>query len=203
MTREEALRQIEEMNSALEASNRLMPSAVLTLFIGGLILLLPAIEIPSQQLTFGMNLGPGRQYILPIIHVVFYMMLFVGLKFVVEKKWPDQKAQAPHPALAETLAFHRPVIFAICGSFLMLGFLGLEQLIYPFFLILFGVLINLYGRFSQTAMSWAGWSYIVVGLVFGAITKNASPSIWVYFNTYLGLSLIYVGISVRKERNAR
>jgi hypothetical protein len=180
-----------------------MPSGILTLFLGGLILLLPAIEIPSQQLTFGMDLGTSSPYLLPIIHVVFYLALFSALRFLVEKKWPDEKGQAPHPALAETLAFHRPVIFAICGSFLMLGFLGLEQLIYPFFLILFGILVNFYGRFSRTAMGWAGWSYIVLGLLFGVVTKNGPPNLWVYFNTYLGLSLIFTGISIRKERNAR
>lgn len=201
MNRDEALKQIEEINFALEAGNRLLLSGMMSIFLGITILILPLIEIPSQQLTFGHDLGGLRPYILPVIHVVVYLTLFSAVKVFVEKTWVDAGIRSPHPALAQALAIHRPVVAAICGSMLMLGYLGLEQLVYPFFMIMFGTLMNFYGRFANRKLFWAGWSYIVVGVIFGALTKTASSNVWVIFNSYLGLSLIYVGFSIKRERN--
>jgi len=202
MNREEALKQIEEINMALAASNQLLLSGMLSIFIGLTVLMLPFIEIPTQQLTFGHDFGSWRVYVLPAIHVVVYLSLFSLVRWTVEKKWIEARIKAPHPALAQALAVHRPVIAAICGTIIMLGYLGIDQLVYPFFLIFFGILMNFYGRFSNPRLFWAGWSYIILGLIFGAMTRMNRPYLWIAFNTYLGVSLIIVGISIRKERKS-
>lgn len=68
--------------------------------------------------------------------------------------------------------------------------------------ILLGFLFSLYGRFSIPAVSVIAWSYLVGGVGYAYLTKFNLEYLWIAFVLYQGLSLVVMGLFLRKEKAA-
>ena len=200
MNREEALRQIEEINNVIESSHRFFLSGTLAIAYGVAILLIPIIELTTQELTFGMHFGALHLAVKSLIHVIVYFSIFQGLRLFVEKKYANDVPKPSHPLLVHALAFHRPIVLACCGTIIVLGSLDLEPLIPAYILVFFGVLFNFYGRLSNRFVLFLSYTYIVAGLVLAYCMKFQNPNLWMWFSSYLGISFIALGIHALAEK---
>jgi hypothetical protein len=204
MNKEEALKQIQEISHVIESSNQFFMSGFLAIAYGLGILLVPIIEKSSKDLTLGFNFGEHHLLIASVIHAVFYVILFYLIRVAVEKTWRQDKTEPSHPLLARALAFHRPVVVAACGIILIFGSIGLEKYVAPLVLILFGIIFNIYGRLSSSDTGLfirkLSWSYIILGSLFGFLVRFGNPDLWIYFDAYLGISFVVMGILLRKEK---
>jgi hypothetical protein len=69
-------------------------------------------------------------------------------------------------------------------------------------MMFFGILINSYGRFSSKWLRYLGWSYIVLGITFGLMLGGERRDLWVAFNTYVGITLMAMGVIVRRQKRS-
>lgn len=200
ISQQEALKQIQEISSIIESSNRFLMSGSLAIAYGMGISLIPVIEYYTNELTFGKDFGSNHLLIATVIHIIFYLSLFFTLRLIIEKIFKSDKIEPSHPLLAHALAFHRPVVATAAGMTLILGSMGLQRLVPALLLFLVGTLFNIYGRLSSKLVRAFSWSYILAGLVLGFFNQNEFSKIWYAFCVYLGLSFIVMGIHFRKEK---
>jgi hypothetical protein len=197
MDRDEALKQLDVINQAIGASHKFLMSGPLAIAYGLAILLFPVIEISTKRMTFGTNLPVA---LVGILHVVVYLSIFQALKLIVENIWKDDVTNPSHPLLIQALSFHKPVVVSICGAIFILIYAGQIDLAGPIVFMMMGILFNIYGRITSPFVLWVSRSYIALGILFGVLVSKDKPYLWVWFNSYLGLSFIVMGLHLRQEK---
>ena len=204
MERTEALKQIDEINKIIQASNKVIFSGSRMILYGVLVLLIPAIEKGTVYLTFGYNFGEFGKlspYLATLIHIGFYWLLFGYLGKLVTHYFNKKTETTIHPLIDRAFSLYRPIVVAIIGIVSILAPMGEPgRFIFPMVYILLGILFNLYGRFSLSIVTKISWSYIIFGLAYLFLTQFHLENLWMGFTTYLGLSYIVMGYTLNKEQ---
>jgi hypothetical protein len=193
MDREEALKQIQEISLAMESGNRFLMSSALLYAYGVLFLLVPVIETVTGYMTFGLYDRAANPWLFGGIHAAVYFGLVWLARTVACRLSGEDHVVTVHPLLRKTMAVHRPVIAAAVGTILVLIPLGYENLIPAMMFIYFGILLNFYGRFAGRTMLFISWSFMAAGFLEASLAHRIQPTLWMYFNTYFGLALLYLG----------
>jgi hypothetical protein len=193
----EALKQIQIINDAIDASHKFFISGPLLVAYGLSVLCIPAIELPTHLLHFGGGLSTAM---VGLLHVAIYSALFLSVRFVVDKIWSDETTSAAHPILIQALTFHNPVFVSVCGAIFVLAYADQLKLAGAIVFMMIGILFHIYGRLSNRLMLWFSWSYIYLGILFGVLTSDDRPYLWLWFDAYLGLSFILLGFKLRREK---
>ncbi len=204
MMRDEALKQIEAISKVIESSNRFFISGPLTIAYGLLILIAPVIELTTKYLSFGnIEYANPKHPVFGIAHVIVYLILFYGLKYLVEKFYDNNQSGLGHPVLVEAMKVHKPFVISICLTILVMPYLSLEQLIHPLIFIYFGLLLSFYGRFTGKLLNIYSWMFLTTGFVYLLFTKQYTLyQLWIPFNTVMGIALVSLGWIAHQERKA-
>jgi len=200
MDQSDALKQIEEIRAILEASNEFLLSGSRVVCYGIILALVPLIEIPSNLLTFGQDFGRLHSLVMAIIHVVFYGVLFQVVRWLLNRFWDASEKSASHPVMKQALRVDRPILACIVATVFVFFQIGRQDLIFPLVLIFFGLLFNLYGRFSSPLVLKVSWSYIILGFLNAYLTRWSFYHVWIWFDVYLALSFIAMGMFLRRPR---
>ena len=194
----DALAKINDIHRVIEGSNKAIFSGKRMILNGALVCLIPMIEILSDGLTFGRNFGQNTGMIMALSHTIFYWLMFSIANQLMSTKSATGNQQ--HPLIKKAFGIGRPVVVAIFGMVYVLSYVGEPQLIHPIVLVLLGLLFNLYGRFTIPVVNIISWSYIILGLLYGALSKIAIPNLWIYMSLYNGLTYILMGVLLKREQ---
>ena len=200
MDQSDALKQIEEIRTILEASNQLLISGSRMVVYGIVLALVPVIELPTKLLTFGADFGSLRPLVIGLTHVVFYILLFQIVKWLLSRFWEESGKSATHPVMKQALRIDRPILACIAATVFVFFLIGQPNLIFPLIMIFFGLLFNFYGRFSSTLVLRVSWSYIILGFLNAYLTSTSLHHVWIWFDVYLALSFIAMGIFLRTAK---
>lgn len=197
MEREEAIKQIEMIQSAIRAGNRLVFSNKKgTIAKGALICGLSVVMFVSPFLTqwFGDNSK--------IVERGLFLLL-IGLVIACKRLWKNAKElqdRQSHPLILKAVNLTRSSFAVLLGVYIIFPAIGANQLMLPITLIMIGTLYNLYGGFASPAIRYISWSYFAAGLLQAFLTKFSIPQLDTYFVFYLGASLILMGLTTRADR---
>lgn len=198
MDNEEALRKINEIHQVIEGSNQVMFSGERMIAIGIGVALIPLIECLTHGLSFSIDFGPNRDFIVTLIHTIFYWALFgIGFKALPFKKTDFTQL---HPLIRKAFSIYKPFLTGLFGLIFAFSAINQGQLIHPVVFILLGLYFSLYGRFSIPAVSYIAWSYIIIGPLYAYATKFDIPNLWIYLTVYNGLSYVLMGVLLRRQR---
>ena len=201
MDSKEALDKINEIHNVIESSNKALFSGDRMITIGVLVCLIPLIEMGTHHLTFGHDFGENGGLIISLIHTAFYWILFSSIgKWRKNGKKENQDQQ--HPLIKKAFGLGRPFVVCIIGLVIVLSMVGQYQLIHSVTLILLGLLFNLYGRFTIPAVTYISWSYILIGLIYAALSNQHFHNLWIAVLLYNGISYIVMGYLLKKEQRA-
>jgi hypothetical protein len=198
MDNSEALKKIEEIHSVIAGSNRAILSGERMMVTGALVTLIPLIEWLTHSLTFGYAPLLNSAAAITAIHIAFYWGLFsLAGRTMPFKKLDRSKL---HPLIQKAFSVSKPFTVALIGMIVAFVAIGQDQLIYPMVFILLGFLFSLYGRFSIPAVTYIAWSYILLGIAYAYLTKFHIENLAVLFGLYNGLSLVAMGLFLRRTR---
>ena len=200
MDTNEAMKQIDEIHRVIEGSNKAFFSGERMIVTGLMVALIPAIEWATRFLTFGVEAIANSGAAITLIHTAFYWGLFSLVGRLLPFKKMDRTQL--HPLIQKAFSISRPFMFALIGTIFSLAAIGQGQLIHPMVFILLGFLFSLYGRFSIPAVSHIAWSYLVAGVGYAYLTKFNLEHLWIAFVIFQGLSLVVMGLFLRKEQGA-
>ena len=201
MEKQDALKKIEEINSIIKSSNKALFSGRHMMLYGLIVLSIPLVGYFTKWLTFGHDFGTFNSSYLAIANTAF----FWGLSSFLGKIIPRSEAYAKqtiHPLIEKSFSITRPIVFSIIGSVVILSITNQAQLIYPFVLILLGLMFSIYGKFSIRVVSLFAWSYIFCGLLHLYLLKFDIPFLSFYFLVYNGASYIAMGFLLDKEEKS-
>ena len=196
----EAMKQIEEIHKVIRSSNRAVFSGERMMVIGFMVCLIPVIEWLTEGLTFGSEAISSQPMLISLIHIVFYW----GIFSIAGRALPFKKLDRNelHPLIQKAFSVSRPFMVALFGIIFSFVAIGQGQLIHPMVFVLLGFLFSIYGKFSIQAVSIVAWTYIVGGVLYAYLTKFNLPHLWIYFTAYNGLSLIVMGIFLKKTQDS-
>jgi len=198
MDNQEALCKINEIHQVIEGSNQALFSGDRMIAIGIGVALIPVIEWLTHGLTFGIEFGPNRDFIIMLIHTVFYWALFgIGFRALPFKKMDRNQL---HPLIRKAFSIYKPFLVGLFGLIFAFSAINQGQLIHPVVFILLGLFFSLHGRFSIPAVSYIAWSYIIIGPLYAYMTKFNIPNLWTYLTVYNGLSYVVMGLFLRRAR---
>ena len=200
MDANEAIKKIDEINKVMESSNRALFSGEKMMAIGGMITLIPIIEIGTKGMTFGNEALADNPMLLTIIHTVFYWALFSLLGRAIPSWRSDRESL--HPLIKKAFGIHRQFLVTIMGSIFAFAAIGQFQFIHPIVFLLLGFLFSLYGKYSIPAVTCISWTYTVAGVLYLYLTKFHIPHLWVWFTLYNGLSYVLMGLFLCKASHA-
>jgi hypothetical protein len=197
---DEALKQIEAINEAIESSHQFLMSGTVGVGFGLILIFVPFLENALQKCLPHLA---WPNYLVSAFHVLIYLAIFMLARIVIERIWPGDVVKPAHPLLVQALSFHKPVVAATCGALFFLTSIGHQELFGPVVFMFIGIIFNIYGRFSSKFIVWISWSYILLGTIFGCLAPTGGPSLWIYFDLYLGLSFVTIGAHLLKEKKSR
>lgn len=198
MDQQEALKKINEIHSIMESSNRALISGERMMAMGALIALIPILEISTQGLTFGYELGPNGGLIIMLVHIIFYWGLFSGLSKILPYK--KKSAQDQHPLIKKAFSLKTPFMVCIFGVMVAFAAIGKYEFIHPIVFVLLGLMWSLFGRFTIPAVTYIAYSYIGLGLIYLYLNQMSIPYLWAYMVVYNGLSYFAMGLFLKKEQ---
>lgn len=202
LNHEEVSKQIQEISFALEASNRFLLSGNILVSYGVGILFIPVVELATHYLTFGLYNRHDKPLIFSVTQALTMFALFWFARVMVSRVFKEDHILTVHPVLKRALTFYRPLTLALAGTIIVFIPRGEENILYPVIFIYFGIVFSILGSFAGKRIVRVAWSLIVVGLIFAAVSPYIQPTIWMYFNTYLGLAFIYMGYFQLKEKRS-
>lgn len=85
-------------------------------------------------------------------------------------------------------------------TIIVLSTCGYGNLAFPFVYILLGLIYNLFGRFSLDIIRKISISYILIGIISIFFVKNYSNIYWQFMLIYLGITYIFMGKILEKNR---
>lgn len=196
MEKKEALERLEAITQAIEASNRIFLSSSQMFVFGIMVLLVPLIEFGFSRLCskFVILKHPFASV---LIHVFFYLILFMAAYFIFLRE--KDSPRSTNPAVRKTLRIFKPIVVSIFGFIIILSTIGQDALVCPIILILLGVLYNMLGLFSIKTIRFFSWTYILLGFILTYMSQFNIPSLWIVFTTYIGITYIIMGYSLRRN----
>ena len=194
MNKTEAINKINEIQSALNVSNRVFVSANHMLSIGICLILVPILEYSTDFWTFGADLPESLVNFLPLIKGLFYGSVF----WLLGRRYPDPESNPIHPLIKRAFSIGRPILVAMLAVALGLCFIGQDALVYPLVFIMLGLFYNILGRFSHSSITQVSWLYLGMGFVYICLTKYDIPMLWGVFLVLHGLTCLYMGLSLKK-----
>lgn len=193
MTNEEALSKINDIHRVIASSNRALFSGRRMMVYGCMITLIPVLELATRGITVGSEL------INSIVHAGIYIAIFKLVGRFMDLKRLVNPESLP-PAIARAFSLRQPILVAIMGIAVALVASRQEQLIFPFTLVLLGLIYSLYGRFSIWAVNVVAWSYIALGIVTLYFSRAPLPYLWAYLTVYMGVSYAVMGFLLSREQ---
>jgi len=203
MNAQEAAEKIDEMNTIIQSSNKILFSGKLMVSLGVLIFTFPLIGYYTQWLTFGHDFGPLEGIYLPVANAFFFWGLSLAVSFFFNRFKEVGIAREPaHPLIRKAFSILGPVCFSIAGIIIVFSLAGLWKYIYPMIFIILGLLFSIYGKFTVPAMVYIAWSYVFAGLLFIYLRKYDIPFLDLYFMAYHGLSYVAMGFFLMRKEKA-
>ncbi len=192
---EQAIKQLELIKDVVNGSNKLLFSGGKLIVIGVILCLVPIFEIGLNQLF--------SQYsdILQIIyHAIFYIVISkIAIKLFVKK---NQTKHTLPPLLQKSFDLHGVILYLVLFCDIAFIISKNYNLIMPINMVLFGLLFELFGRFSTTAVRIIAFTYFIIGVISMAFYPQLTINLWVYEIIYLGLGYIITGMLLKKFNHA-
>jgi hypothetical protein len=199
MDQQEALNKINEIHTIIESSNRGLISGERMMAMGALVTLIPALEIPTQGLTFGHPIGgESAGLVSMILHIVFYFGLFKLFSKLLPYKKENNRDQ--HPLIRKAFSLRGPFMVCIFGTMIVFAMIGHYEFIHPIVFVLLGLMWSLFGRFTIPMVTYIAYSYIGLGLVYLYLNQMHIPYLWAYMVAYNGISYFVMGLFLKKEQ---
>jgi|SRR5579859_2269167 len=193
MDAKKAVEKIEEINTILQASNRVLLSGKIWIVWGLIWLSVLPIGYFTQWLTFGHDFGPYQIAYISIANTIFYWSLAVGIIKLVSSKRSEKYQASLHPLIRKAFSISLPASVSIAGIVLVFALTGQWKFISPMVLIILGMMFWTFGKFSVPAVSYFAWSYIGAGLLFLYLRSFEIPSLDLYFWAFYVLTTLSMG----------
>jgi hypothetical protein len=191
----EALASLAEIQQVLDSTHVIeFPWQVLIAY-GALILAMPLFETSTAYLTFGNSELMGNQWALALRHVLFYGVLFGGLRFLLlnfTDAWNGLKPA--HPLIRSAAQIQSIIVATALVAIVILGRADRMDLWIPILFPLTGILFFIFGTFSKGPMKVTAWFQVALGLVYGLLLKDYSSDVlWKPFTLIYGATFIGSG----------
>lgn len=197
MKSEEAIQKIHEISNLLKSSNQGLFSGRQMMVSGALVVLAPVF---ATLLEIALRYFEISARTRSLIATAATVIVFLALGSYSSKKVRTLPTTRPplHPLITKAFEVTRPTILAVVGIVFVLGWTGRGDLIYPFVLILIGLMFSVFGKFSIRAVTYIAWSYIALGLLFFYLLQFKIPYLALYFLGYNGISYFVMGYFLEK-----
>lgn len=199
----EAILKIEEIHSVIQSSNKALFSGRHMTLYGIMVLLIPVIGTITRWLTFGFDFGNYQTMYTAVANTLFFWGLSVLIgKLIPRSSYYREKKEHLHPLIKKAFSLTNPIVASIFGVVIILSLAGQSQFIYPFVLVLLGVMFSVFGRFTIPVVSYIAWTYIFCGLLHFYLLQFNIPYLSFYFLVYNGLTYILMGSFLSRAERA-
>ncbi len=202
MEKEEALEKIEEINTIIRSSNKVIFHGNTMIASGLAVLLIPLLAIGVIPLMLkALDFGVWTKQIVSIV----FMFATAGMVMWVSKvaktkfKYKDEH-DTKHPLIQKAFSLYKPILVSLFGGVTALVLVKEYQFIWPLVFLNLGVLFQLYGRFSIFAVRAISWFYLALGIGSILISSVKIPMIQFIYLVILGISYILMGILLNKQQ---
>lgn len=194
-TSKEAIEQLELIKAVVNGNNNLLFSSGKLIVIGVILCLVPLFELGLNK--FFLNYSNILQI---VFHAIFYIIVSnLAVKIFVKNK---SKQVVLPPLLKKAFNLHGVILYLVGFCDIALVISQNYNLIMPINMILFGLLFELFGRFSVIAVRIVAFSYLIIGILSIAFYTYLTPELWLYEIIYLGIGYIVTGILLKKFNHA-
>ncbi|ACD30896.1 hypothetical protein [Francisella tularensis] len=192
--------QINNIENTLKASGRYVFNSKKLIVAGVMFLLIPIIQY-LINISFWKNSFINNHIEIGIfINIVFYIVFF-KLVFRITR---SSKKYRYHPSInsyvKKAIDLHDVILKTMFTTIIVLPICGYGNLAFPFVYILLGLIYNLFGRFSLDIIRKISISYILIGIISIFFVKNYSNIYWQFMLIYLGITYIFMGKILEKNR---
>ncbi|AHH46601.1 membrane protein [Francisella tularensis subsp. holarctica PHIT-FT049] len=192
--------QINNIENTLKASGRYVFNSKKLIVAGVMFLLIPIIQY-LINISFWKNSFINNHIEIGIfINIVFYIVFF-KLVFRITR---SSKKYRYHPSInsyvKKAIDLHDVILKTMLTTIIVLSICGYGNLAFPFVYILLGLIYNLFGRFSLDIIRKISISYILIGIISIFFVKNYSNIYWQFMLIYLGITYIFMGKILEKNR---
>ncbi|AJI63688.1 hypothetical protein [Francisella tularensis] len=192
--------QINNIENTLKASGRYVFNSKKLIVAGVMFLLIPIIQY-LINISFWKNSFINNHIEIGIfINIVFYIV-FLKLVFRITR---SSKKYRYHPSInsyvKKAIDLHDVILKTMFTTIIVLSICGYGNLAFPFVYILLGLIYNLFGRFSLDIIRKISISYILIGIISIFFVKNYSNIYWQFMLIYLGITYIFMGKILEKNR---
>ncbi|KFJ63875.1 putative membrane protein [Francisella tularensis] len=192
--------QINNIENTFKASGRYVFNSKKLIVAGVMFLLIPIIQY-LINISFWKNSFINNHIEIGIfINIVFYIVFF-KLVFRITR---SSKKYRYHPSInsyvKKAIDLHDVILKTMFTTIIVLSICGYGNLAFPFVYILLGLIYNLFGRFSLDIIRKISISYILIGIISIFFVKNYSNIYWQFMLIYLGITYIFMGKILEKNR---